>query len=126
MSEDTPRPQINSAKLRVGGGIAGAIFTIGSMLIFLIGIPAIRYVFPAAVLVGCGVALLLRFIRHETPGASWLLSATEKAPEAPSEEKREHERSPGRSVRMLLARPTQDQLLATFTKNCFIRSFDPF
>ena len=49
MKEDTSSPQINMSKLAVGGGIAGAIFVIGTMLIFLIGIPAIRYVFPAAV-----------------------------------------------------------------------------
>ena len=78
MKEDTSSPQINMSKLAVGGGIAGAIFVIGSMLIFLIGIPAIRYIFPAAVVLGCGVALILHFIRHETPGASWILSAKKK------------------------------------------------
>ena len=67
MMEDNSRPQINMSKLAVGGGIAGAIFAVGSMLIFLIGIPAIRYVFPAAVVLGCGVALILHFMKHETP-----------------------------------------------------------
>jgi hypothetical protein len=75
MREDAGSPQINMSKLAVGGGIAGAIFAVGSMLIFLIGIPAIRYIFPAAVLLGCGVALILHFMRHETPGTSWILSA---------------------------------------------------
>ena len=78
MREDTSSPQINMSKLAVGGGIAGAIFAIGTMLIFLIGIPAIRYVFPAAVVLGCGVALILHFRRHKTPGESWLLPATKK------------------------------------------------
>ena len=78
MSKDTARPQINLANIPVGGGIAGAIFAVGSMLIFLIGIPAIRYVFPLAVVLGCGVALVLHFMRHETPGASWILSAKKK------------------------------------------------
>src|SRR6266478_3256367 len=57
MPDDTPRPQINSAKLRVGGGVAGAIFTIGSMLIFLSGIPAIRHLNMAAigVIIDCKV-----------------------------------------------------------------------
>jgi hypothetical protein len=103
MREDSPTPQINSAKVRVGGGIAGGIFTVGSMLIFLIGIPVVRYIFPAAILLGCGVALLLHFIRHDTPGASWLLS-TEKKTEAASE--REHQGNPGRSARILLDSPT--------------------
>ena len=78
MKEDTRTPQINMAKVAVGGGIAGAIFAFGSMAIFLIGIPAIRYVFPAAIVLGCGVAVVLHFIRHETTGAPWLLSATKK------------------------------------------------
>ena len=105
MKEETSTPQINSAKLRIGGGIAGAIFTIGCMLIFLIGIPAIRYVFPVAVVVGCVVAVILRFIRHETTGASWILPATEKPAEVPSEQ-RGHNRNPDRSLRILLHRPT--------------------
>lgn len=78
MKEDTRPPQINMAKIAVGGGIAGAIFAGGSMAIFLIGIPAIRYVFPAAIVLGCGVALVLHFIRHETTGAPWIRSATKK------------------------------------------------
>jgi hypothetical protein len=78
MKEDIPRAEINIAKIPNGGGVAGAIFAIGSTLIFLIGIPALWYTFPAAIALGCGVALLLHFIRHETPGASWILSATKK------------------------------------------------
>ena len=73
MREDSPSPQINVSKIAVGGGIAGAIFAVGSMVIFLVGIPAIRYIFPAAIVLGCGVALIFHFIRHETPGASWIL-----------------------------------------------------
>jgi len=78
MSESTPRPQINISKIVAGGGIAGAIFAIGTMLIFLIGIPAIRYVFPAAVVLGVGVALGLHFIRHKTLGAAWILPSSKK------------------------------------------------
>jgi hypothetical protein len=78
MRADTSSPQINIAKIPVGGGVAGAIFAGGSMLIFLVGIPMLRVVFPAAIVVGCGVALVLHFIRHVTPGASWILSTTKK------------------------------------------------
>ncbi|MBV9770624.1 MAG: hypothetical protein JOZ32_13700 [Bryobacterales bacterium] len=56
MSE-TARPQINASKLVVGGGVAGAMFTIGSMLIFLTGLPILRYMFPAALFLGCAIAL---------------------------------------------------------------------
>ena len=78
MTEDTPSPQINVSKIQGSGGIAGALFAVISTLIFLIGIPALRYMFLAAIVLGCGVALILHFIRHETPGAPWILSATKK------------------------------------------------
>jgi len=78
MREDTSSPQINMAKIAVGGGVAGAIFAVGSMAIFLTGIPALRIIFPAAIVLGCGVALTLHFIRHETTGASWILSTTKR------------------------------------------------
>jgi hypothetical protein len=32
----------------------------------------------AAILLGGGIALILHFIRQETPGASWIRSATKK------------------------------------------------
>lgn len=78
MREGVENPQINSAKIPVGGGIAGAIFAIGSTLIFLIGIPALRYFVPAAVVLGGGVALFMRFSRHEAPGQPWILSGPKK------------------------------------------------
>jgi hypothetical protein len=49
------------------------------MLIFLIGIPRIRYFFLAAIVVGVGIAILLRFIRRETPGKPWILPSVEDA-----------------------------------------------
>lgn len=72
MSHDAPRPQINASKIAFGGGIAGAIFTIGSMLIFLTGLPMLWYMFPAAIVLGGTFALILRFGRHKTTGASWI------------------------------------------------------
>ena len=78
MQGDKPKAQINISKMVVGGGVAGTIFTVGSMVIFLLGIPLLRYVFPAAIVLGCAVALILHFVRYETPGASWLLAKAEK------------------------------------------------
>jgi hypothetical protein len=72
MSEGTP--QINISKIPGGAGIAGALFALGSMLIFLVGIPRLRYFLIAALIVGCVVALILRFVRRETPGKPWILS----------------------------------------------------
>jgi hypothetical protein len=95
MKEDAARPQINASKLVVGGGIVGAIFAAGSMSIFLIGVPILRIMFPAAIVLGGAVALILHFKRHETPGAPWIISATEKKAEAPcrGEDTGETERS---------------------------------
>ena len=76
--ENGPTPQINVSKIPGGGGVAGALLAIISMAIFLIGIPALRYMFPAAIVVGGGIALIRHFIRHETTGASWILPAAKK------------------------------------------------
>jgi hypothetical protein len=84
VGEDTRSPQINVSKLAVGGGITGLIFAIGSMAIFFIGIPLLRYMFPAALILGCAVALVLRLVRRETPGIPWLRSAIENESEGPS------------------------------------------
>ena len=78
MREVTASPQINMSKMPVGSGIAGAIFTLSSMAIFLIGIPALQYFLPAAILVGGAVALIIHSVRHETTGESWILAATKK------------------------------------------------
>ncbi len=67
MSQDAPRPQINVSKIALGGGIAGAIFTIGSMLIFLTGLPMLWFMFPAAIVLGCSFALILHFRRRKPP-----------------------------------------------------------
>ena len=37
---DGPHPGITMHRLKVGGGFAGSIFAAGSVLIFLVGIPA--------------------------------------------------------------------------------------
>jgi len=73
MSEDRQNPQINFSKMQSGAGVAGAMVAILSTLIFLIGIPALRYFLPAAIVLGCVVAVVFRFKRHETPGKPWIL-----------------------------------------------------
>ena len=78
MKDDTTLPQINMSKIVVGGGIAGALFAGGSMLIFLVGIPLIRYMFPAAIVIGCLVALVRHFTLHETSSTSRILTVAKK------------------------------------------------
>jgi hypothetical protein len=74
MSDDSRNPQIDSAKIPIGGNVIGAIVALGSMGIFLIGLPVLWYAFPVAIAVGCGVALAFRLVRHKTVGASWILN----------------------------------------------------
>jgi len=112
MNEDPRRPQINASKLIVGGGFLGAIFAAASAAIFLIGIPTLRVMFPAAIVLGLGIALVLRFRRHKTTGAPWLLSAIQNPKEAPT--KREPKENPSeqrnRHLPMLLARGADGNL----------------
>jgi hypothetical protein len=75
MPDDSRGPQINVSSIQAGGGIAGTLFTVCSMVIFLIGIPILRFFLPAAILLGCGVAAVVHFARHETPGKAWILPA---------------------------------------------------
>ncbi len=70
--EGTPVPQINLSKIPGGGGLAGALFAVISLVIFLVGIPALRYFLPAAIVLGLGAAFLIRAIRHEPPGKPWI------------------------------------------------------
>ena len=90
MQERTPNPQINVSKIPGGGGMAGALFAVISMVIFLIGIPALRYFLLAAIVLGCVVALIIRSIRHEAPGKSWILPASDN----PQTERRDEPQRP--------------------------------
>jgi len=53
-------PGITMHKLPVGAGFAGLVFTVGSIAIFLIGLPALWYFLAGAVALGVGVATALR------------------------------------------------------------------
>lgn len=84
MSDNAPTPQINVSRIPGGTGIAGALFAVGSMLIFLFGVPRIRYFFVGAIILGCGIAIILRFVPRETPGKPWILPAAEETDRAAS------------------------------------------
>jgi len=78
MHEPSPTPQINVSKIPGGGGAAGALFAVISMVIFLIGIPALRYFLLAAIVLGGAVAMVIHRIRRDTPGKPWILSGTQE------------------------------------------------
>jgi hypothetical protein len=72
MTEEIPRGEINMSRIPVTADIPGLLFTIGTVLIFYWGIPELRYVLPAAILVGCGIAVALHFIRHDDSPSRFL------------------------------------------------------
>jgi hypothetical protein len=72
MENEIPTAEINMAKIAVSADIPGLIFTIGTVMTFYWGIPELRYVMPAAIVVGAGVAVVLHFIRHENPPPSYI------------------------------------------------------
>jgi hypothetical protein len=82
MNDNARAPQINVSSIRGGSGIAGALFAISTVVIFLIGIPRLRLFLPAAILLGCVFALAIHFARRifprKTPGTAWILPATKR------------------------------------------------
>jgi hypothetical protein len=55
------------AKIPVSGDLPGLVFAIGTILIFFWGVPEVRFMVPAAFVLGCGIALILHFVHHEDP-----------------------------------------------------------
>ena len=55
-------PGITMHKIPVKAGFPGALFTIGMLGVFLMGIPPLTWFLVFAIVVGIGVAVMLRFI----------------------------------------------------------------
>lgn len=62
-------PGITMHRLRIGGGIAGFIFTAGSLLVFLIGVPAFRSFLALSIVVGVAIAVAFRAMRRNRRSA---------------------------------------------------------
>ena len=79
MTDDVRSPQINVSKIPGGAGFAGASFALSSVVIFLIGIPILKFFLPAAIVLGFAIMLAIHFVRRKfprpTPGTPWILSA---------------------------------------------------
>lgn len=60
-------PGITMHKLPVGGGFVGALFAIGSALIFVIGFPTLWYFVALAFALGVGVAICLKVVNNRRP-----------------------------------------------------------
>jgi hypothetical protein len=63
MKPDGPHPGINMHKFTVGSGAAGFIVAAGVVLIALIGMPMVKYFLLLAIVVGAGIAAVLRWMR---------------------------------------------------------------
>ena len=74
MKNGLPYAQINIANVPADGNIGGLLFTAGTLMIFFWGIPLVRYLAPAAIVLGGGLAWVLRRLRHDTPGTTRILA----------------------------------------------------
>jgi hypothetical protein len=59
-----PRANIDLARIPADSNVGGLLFAIATVVIFVVGIPALRAVFPILIAAGCGVAAILRFARR--------------------------------------------------------------
>jgi hypothetical protein len=64
--------EINMAKVPADANIGGLIFAAATVMIFFWGIPLVRVLFPAAIVVGGGIALALHFLRPDATGKPWI------------------------------------------------------
>jgi hypothetical protein len=89
---EKPHPGITMHKLSFGGGFMGLLFTLGSVLIFVLGFPALWYFVAFAFVVGVGIAIVLRLVnssRSERNRPLSISGASQKAesPASPSRER---------------------------------------
>jgi hypothetical protein len=70
VKDDGRRPEIDMAKIPADDNVGGLMFAVATVVVFLIGIPAIRVLFPMALLVGGAVALVLHLLRHGLHGST--------------------------------------------------------
>jgi hypothetical protein len=62
--ESGPHPGITIHKIPVGGSFAGLVFAVGSVLIFVLGVPALWYFVALGLLLGIAVAGFLRLVHR--------------------------------------------------------------
>lgn len=57
-------PEINMGHIKVGDGVAGLIFTIGCMAIFLVGVPWLWFFLLVAIALGAGFGTVLHLLHR--------------------------------------------------------------
>jgi hypothetical protein len=83
MEDKRPHRGITMHRLSVGGDFPGLLFAVGSVLIFLIAIPALWYVVAGAVVAGLVIAAVLQF-GHNKPDDFARLSLKGAVQDSPS------------------------------------------
>ena len=68
-------PGITMHKIPVKSGFPGVLFTLGMMAVYLMGIPDLVYFLVFAVVLGIGVAVMLRFIPRQAGFVMFILTA---------------------------------------------------
>ena len=63
MNKKFSYPDINVARVPVDANIGGLIFAASTVIIFLLAIPLLWFLFPAAIVSGCAIAFVLHFTR---------------------------------------------------------------
>jgi hypothetical protein len=66
MRNGYPHPGINLSQIRFGGGFAGLVFALGSVAIFLVGIPELWYFLTFALALGFVFALVLGYVHRRS------------------------------------------------------------
>jgi len=66
-ADGSPHPGISMHHLPVGAGVAGFIFVAGTVLVFLLGIPSLRWFLAGSIAVGLAVAVALYLIHKYLP-----------------------------------------------------------
>jgi len=65
--ENNPQSGINMSNIQVGGGIVGFVFSVGTVSIFLTGIPSLRWFPVGAIAVGSIISLALHIFHGRKP-----------------------------------------------------------
>jgi hypothetical protein len=93
--DEKRHPGITMHKLSFGGGFMGLLFTLGSVLIFVVGLPALWYFVAFAFVLGVGIAMVLRLVsssRSERNKPLSISAAAQKT-ESPAPQSRERSQS---------------------------------
>jgi hypothetical protein len=62
MADNDRHPGISMHKLAVDGGFAGLLFTVGSAVIFILGLPSLWYFVAFSAALGVGIAAIFRMV----------------------------------------------------------------